>query len=90
MTAYTLVERSGFGRFLSFPFCVSIRNKRMSALAINVVYASLVISGLLAVACLIDLVTDSPFGGQTTYDIMFLLGAAITGYLGFDCIRDSK
>ena len=62
----------------------------MSALSTNVVYISLVIAGLIAVACLIDIVAGAPFGGQTMYDILFLISAGITGYMGYDCLKDAR
>lgn len=60
----------------------------MSAIAQNVVYVSLVIAGLIGLACLADLVMGAPFGGQTMFDILFLISAGITAYLGIDCLRD--
>lgn len=62
----------------------------MSPLAQNVVYASLIIAGLIGVAAILDMIVGVPFGGQTVFDIMFILGAALTGFLGFDCIRDAR
>ena len=62
----------------------------MSAIAQNVVFGSLVVAGLTALACLADLMVGAPFGGQTLYDILFLISAGITAYLGIDCLRDSR
>ncbi|MEQ9411131.1 MAG: hypothetical protein RIK87_25690 [Fuerstiella sp.] len=62
----------------------------MSPLTQNIVYASLVIAGLIGLACLADLVVGVPFGGQTVYDILFLISAGITAYLGVDCLREAK
>ena len=61
----------------------------MSGIAQNVIYASLAIAGLIGLACLADLITGVPFGGQTMYDILFLMAAGITAYLGIDCLRNS-
>ena len=63
----------------------------MSGLAQNIIYASLAIAALMGLVCLADLVmgVDGPFRGQTTYDVLFLVAAAITGYMGFDCLRQS-
>ncbi len=61
----------------------------MSGLTLNVVYASLGIAGLIAAACLADLVFGAPFGGQTTYDILFLLASGITIYMGIDCLKEA-
>lgn len=62
----------------------------MSGISQNVVYASLAVAGLIGLACIIDLVMGAPFGGQTVFDILFLISAGITGYLGFDCIKDAR
>ena len=62
----------------------------MSPIAQNVIYASLVIAGLLGLACLADLITGMPFGGQTLYDILFIISAGITAYLGIDCLKEAK
>ncbi len=62
----------------------------MSGISKNVVYISLGIAGLIGLACIADLVFDAPFGGQTVFDIVFLISAGITGYLGFDCIKDAR
>ena len=70
--------------------CVSLRKLRMSAMAQNVVYASLVIVGLIGLACLIDIFAGVPFGGQTVYDILILISAGITAFLGVECIREVK
>ena len=62
----------------------------MSSFAQNIVYASLGIAGLIALACLADLVVGAPFGGQSTFDILFLIAAGITVYLGIDCLRNAS
>ncbi|APZ95494.1 hypothetical protein [Fuerstiella marisgermanici] len=62
----------------------------MSPIAQNVVYGSLVVAGLLGLACLIDLIMGVPFGGQTLYDILFIISAGITAYLGIDCLKEAK
>ena len=61
----------------------------MSSLALNIIYTSLAIAGLMGIACLADLVAGVPFGGQSTFDILFLISAGITAYMGVDCIRNS-
>ena len=62
----------------------------MSSFAQNIVYASLGIAGLIALACLADLATGAPFGGQSTFDILFLIAAGITVYLGIDCLKNAS
>ena len=44
----------------------------------------------MALCCILDLITDSPFGGQVMYDILFLIAAGITGYMGYDCIKENR
>ena len=62
----------------------------MSELPKNVVYASLVIAGLIALASIADLANVGSFGGQTAFDVLFLISAGITAYLGIDCLRDAR
>ncbi len=38
--------------------------------------------------CLLDLIGKFPFGGQTLLDILFLISAAIVGYLAWSAYRD--
>ena len=59
----------------------------MSGLAQNVIYVSLGIAGLVGLACLADLFAGAPFGGQTMYDILFLIAVGITVYMGIDCLK---
>ncbi|MEZ6128529.1 MAG: hypothetical protein R3C59_07585 [Planctomycetaceae bacterium] len=61
----------------------------MSGIAQNVIYASLAIAGLIGLACLADLIMGVPFGGQSMYDILFLIASGITAYLGIDCLKNS-
>ncbi|HAD60996.1 MAG TPA: hypothetical protein DCG12_17285 [Planctomycetaceae bacterium] len=62
----------------------------MSSTALNVVYASMGVAGLIGLCCILDLVSGAPFGGQTMYDILFLIAAGITGYMGYDCIKENR
>ncbi|GAB5441869.1 MAG: hypothetical protein Fues2KO_22180 [Fuerstiella sp.] len=62
----------------------------MSAISQNVVYGSLAVAGLIGLACLVDLIFGVPFGGQMVYDILFLIAAGITAYLGIDCLKDAR
>lgn len=59
----------------------------MSAMSQNIAYASLAIAALMALACIMDFASGFPFGGQTTFDVLFLLGSLMTGYLAFDCLK---
>ncbi len=48
------------------------------------------VAGLIGLCCILDLVSGAPFGGQTMYDILFLIAAGITGYMGYDCIKENR
>lgn len=61
----------------------------MSGTSQNLVFASLGVVALIALACIADLVAGVPFGGQTMLDIVFLLAAGLTAYMAVDCIRNS-
>lgn len=61
----------------------------MSGIAQNIIFVSLGIAGLIGLACLVDLIMGVPFGGQTMYDILFLIAAGITAYLGVDCLKNA-
>lgn len=50
----------------------------------NLVFGSFGIAGFVAVLSLLDLVLAAPFGGNMVMDILFILSAAIVGYLGWD------
>lgn len=56
-------------------------------MAQNVIYFSLGIAGLIALACIMDVVSGMPFGGQTVMDIIFLLSAGLIVYLGVDALK---
>ena len=56
-------------------------------MAQNVVYLSLGIAGLMALACIIDVVIGAPFGGQTAMDIIFLIASGLIAYLGVTTLK---
>ncbi|MCA9051351.1 MAG: hypothetical protein KDA89_21585 [Planctomycetaceae bacterium] len=62
----------------------------MSGLSQNVVYVSLGIAALMALGAIADIATGALFGGQTAFDVMLVLSAGITIYMGVDCIRNSR
>lgn len=47
-----------------------------------------VIAAVVALAAVADLILAVPFGGVMVMDIMFLLGAALIGYLAYDAYKD--
>ncbi len=59
----------------------------MSGISQNVVFASLAIVALIALACIADMILGVPFGGQMVLDIVFLIAGAMTAYMAIDCIK---
>jgi hypothetical protein len=47
-----------------------------------------IVAGLVALAAVADLALAVPFNRQVVMDVMFILGAALVGYLAFDAYRD--
>lgn len=56
----------------------------------NVVIGSLGISGLVAFAALVDMITAIPFGKIILMDITFLIAAGIVGYMAYDTLKELK
>jgi hypothetical protein len=56
----------------------------------NIVMASMGIAGLMALAAVLDIAFSFPFQGQMAFDIMFLLAAGLTIYMGIDCLKHAK
>lgn len=54
----------------------------------NMIFASFGVAGLVAAVCLLDMATGIPFTRQMTFDIIFLLAAAVVGYLAWDAYKD--
>jgi hypothetical protein len=54
----------------------------------NLVFGSFGAAGLVAVLAILDIVTTFPFAGSMTMDILFILSAAIVGYLAWDAYKD--
>jgi len=47
-----------------------------------------IVAVLVALAAVADLALAVPFNRQVVMDVMFILGAALVGYLAFDAYRD--
>ncbi len=47
-----------------------------------------VIAGVVSLAAVVDLVLGAPFGRQVVMDVLFLVGAALIGYLAYDAYKD--
>jgi hypothetical protein len=59
----------------------------------KMVIGSLVVAGVVALAAICDLVLGVPFSGSEhtrTMDILFIIAAAIVGYLGWDAYKDLR
>ena len=54
----------------------------------NLIFASFGVAGLVAAAALLDMATGIPFARQMVFDILFLLAAAVVGYLAWDAYKD--
>ena len=64
----------------------------MQDLPKRVVIGSMVVAGLVAVMAISDMVLGIPFSGQHTFmmDIMFIICAAIVGYMSWDAYQEMK
>jgi hypothetical protein len=56
----------------------------------GIVFGSMGVAGLLALLAAADLAAGVPFGGQTVFDVMFILAGALVIYMGIDCLKDIK
>ena len=55
----------------------------------NVILGSMGVCGLVALASLVDLFTGVPFGGfSVVMDVMFIVGAVVISYLGWETFRE--
>ncbi|MCY2967738.1 MAG: hypothetical protein NT069_29595 [Planctomycetota bacterium] len=61
------------------------------AMSKNMIFGSMAVAGLVAVAAILDMVLKIPFGGEfLVMDILYLLAAGIVLYLGWDAYRDNQ
>ncbi len=56
----------------------------------NIVFGSLGVSALMAIAAVLDIVLGMPFGGQMIWDIMLILAAGLVIYMGIDCLKEIR
>jgi hypothetical protein len=54
----------------------------------NMIYFAFGAAGLVAAMCLLDLATGLLFARHFVFDILFLLSAAVVGYLAWDAYKD--
>ncbi|MCX7422716.1 MAG: hypothetical protein NT013_24700 [Planctomycetia bacterium] len=55
----------------------------------NMLLGSMAASGLVAVTAVVDMVLGIPYSGKLTFDIMFLISAAVVIYMGYDVLKES-
>lgn len=60
----------------------------MSSLSRYLVITALVLTGIVAVGSVLDLALGIPYGRNFLLDIMFLIGAGLIGYMGYETIKD--
>ncbi|MSR56727.1 MAG: hypothetical protein EXS05_03530 [Planctomycetaceae bacterium] len=57
----------------------------------NMIFGSIAAAGLVALLAILDMVLKFPFGGYSlTTDILFLLGAAVVLYMGWETYRENR
>lgn len=54
----------------------------------RMVVVAWVIAGLVLLMALADLALGFPFSRQVVMDVLFILGAALVGYLAYDAYKD--
>lgn len=54
----------------------------------NMLIGSMTVAGLVSLLTILDMAMGIPFGGQMVLDIMFLISAAIIGYMCFDTYKE--
>lgn len=54
----------------------------------RLVIGSMIVAGLVALAAILDMALGIPFARHMVLDILFLLSAALVGYLAWDAYRD--
>jgi len=57
----------------------------------NMIFAAMGAAGLVAFAAIADMALKVPFGGYSiVMDVLYLLGAAVVLYIGYDTFRDQN
>ena len=54
----------------------------------NMLFGSMAVAGIVGILSIVDLVAGFPFAGQMVFDIMFLVSAALVGYMAFEAYRE--
>ena len=62
----------------------------MENVAKKVVVGSMAVAGLVAIAAVVDMIVGMPFSGRITMDIMFVIGAGLVIYMGWDSYDEMR
>ena len=54
----------------------------------KMVIASMAVAGLVGLLAIVDMILGLPFANQVTMDVMFILGAGLVGYMGYDTLSE--
>ena len=54
----------------------------------KLIIASMAAAGLVAITAMVDIVLGIPYTQKIVMDVLFLVGAAIVIYMGYDAYRD--
>lgn len=60
----------------------------MTNLSKNLIVGSMIASGLVVLAAVLDLATQFPFGRNVVMDVLFLVSAAVVIYMAWDSYRE--
>ena len=60
----------------------------MSNVSRYLVIVALVLAGIVGVSDALDLAIAIPYGRQIVLDVMFLIGAGLIGYMGYETFKD--
>lgn len=60
----------------------------MSNTSKYMIFGSWGVAGVVAIGALVDIFVKFPFGGNMVLDIMFLVGAVMIAYLGYDAFKE--
>ena len=64
---------------------------RVSDLGKKIIITSGVVCAIILIMAILDIVSGQfPFGGSMGLDIVFIISAAIIGYMCFDTLKESK
>ena len=62
----------------------------MANMTKNVIIGSMGIAGIVALLSIVDLIVGFPFQGQMLMDLMFIAGAAMVGYMGWEDRKSTR